>query len=270
MSVPQNPEADAKVADAVAKLKTIQNMFGATPTHDVPFCVLVSHVAEYQHDIFRLRRYGSQVIGNRSMQFAMLTAIKSYWNIQTYLDGVDSGNPLALPAAARAQIELFAVAWHVFDTIVTNGGFEKPDLVRRMLAVDEALIMATHGTRSEQLNDCYRNTELSKLRQTNSRDIEVFKAKNILTRIQKAGSGSEYTTCCEDYDRLSEMLHPNSPQNLLFTVRSPKGDGWFRLGLHDPQHIRRAQYQSAEAMLNASAELLRLVSDTPDPFALLQ
>lgn len=158
------------------------------------------------------------------------------------------------------------MAWHVYDVVALNAGLVKPDLASRMMAVDETLIMALYGTRAEPLTEEFKSIELSKLRPTNARDLETFKAKNILTRIKKADSGSQYTSCGDDYDRLSELLHPNSPQNLLFMVQSPNGNGWFRLGLGDPQHIRRAQIQSAHAMLNSSLEILRLVSEYPDPF----
>jgi hypothetical protein len=262
-----NQSSDVQVAEALGKLREIQETFSTTPTRDLPFCTAVSHVHDYEHDLPHLRRYGDQVITARCYHFAMLSAIKAYWNIQMYFDGVNSGNALALPAAARAQIELFALLWHVNDVVSTNAGLAGPDLAKRMLIVDEALIMALYGTRSEDLTGLYQQIDLSRLRPNTDRDMEVFKAKNILTRIQKTHSGSDYKTCLQDYDRLSELLHPNSPQNLIFLMASPQGENWFRLGLRDPQHVRRAQYQSAHAMVNSSWEILRLSSSFPEPFA---
>lgn len=261
-----NSKADADVADALESLQKIQKVFAKTPAYDLPFCTPVSHVLDYQCDEKRLRKYGADVIGTRSFHFALLTAIKAYWNIKMYLDGIATANPFALPAAARAQIELFALAWHVYDVVLANGGFNRPDLAKRMLAVDEAFIMAIHGTRSGEIIDLYNSEQLSNLRPTTPRDLDIFKAKNILTRIQKAGGGSGYQTCSDDYDHLSDLVHPNGMQNLLLMTQSPRGMGWFHLALGAPQQIRRAQYQSIHAMLNASSEILRLVSEVPDPF----
>jgi hypothetical protein len=266
MSERTNPQADAQVAEALEKLRAIQKVFAKTPDRDLPFCTPVTHVLDHAHDPERLKRYGREVIGTRNFHFAMLTAIKAYWNIQMYLDGVSSGSVFSLPAAARAQIELFAIAWHVYDIVAANAGFEKPDLQKRMLAVDEALIMAIHGTRSGQVMELYTGESPSKLRPTRARDFETFTAKNILTRIQKADSGSEYKNCNEDYERLSDYLHPNCAQNLLFMTQSSAGSDLFHIGLKNPQYLRRAQYQSVHAIQNASYEILRLVSDLADPF----
>lgn len=266
MSQISNVDADEQVAEALSRLREMQQVLSKLPTRDLPFPTPVSHVHDYQNDEANLKRYGVQVIGNRCLHFAMLATVKAYYNLQMYLDGLATKNPLTLPMAARAQIELFAIAWHVYDVIISNAGFTKPELGQRMLKVDEALIMAIHGTRSEDLADIYKNVQLSKLRPTNNRDLETFKAKNILSRIEKTESGSNYQRCGEDYDRLSDLLHPNGSQNLLFMVSSAHGDGWFRMGLFDPSYIRRAQYQTAHAMVNASSEILRLVVGVPDPF----
>jgi hypothetical protein len=196
----------------------------------------------------------------------MLTTVKAYHNIQMYLDGLQTGNPLALPMAARAQIELFALAWQVYDVIASDAGFTKPNLAQRMSRVDDALITAVYGTRSEDVLQAYTETPPSRLRGTTARDCETFKAKNILTRIEKTEGSSTYKWCAQDYGRLCELVHPNGPQNLLFMLSSPNGQGWFRLGLSDPQYIRRAQYQTAHAMVNASSEILNLVVGVPDPF----
>jgi hypothetical protein len=266
MNVSANDFPDEQISDAIAALREIQAEFGAVPTLDFPFATPVSHVADYVNDMDRLLHYGSTVITNRCTHFSALTAIKAYWNIQTYLDGIVAGNALALPSASRGQIELFALCWHVFAVVSENAGFEQPDLARRMKAVDEALIMATFGTRSAELFDLYQRNELSLLRSTEPRDMEVFKAKNILTRIQKAGGKSNYPSCCDDYERLSELLHPNSPQNLIFMVPSTDERGSFRVALKDPLHVRRANFQSTFPILAASLEIYRLLATKPDPF----
>lgn len=260
------PSQDEQVEQAMATLREIHTVFSKTPTQEMPMATPVSHVPDYAHDEKRLVAYGSRTINNRCFQFILLSGIKAYWNIQMYLDGVAAGNALQLPAAARAQIELFALVWHVRDVVDANSGLNRPDMAKRMLAVDEALINALHGTRSDELNALYSKGELSKLRPTNQRDMEVFKAKNILTRIEKSEKGSVYKTCSADYDRLSDLLHPNGMQNLIFMIPRTDSKGGFTLGLRNPQHVRRAQKQTVHAMVNASWQILQLTTDFPNPF----
>jgi len=247
-------------------LREIYKVFSKTPSQAFQMHTPISHVPIYAHDEKRLVTYGSEIINNRCFQFIMLSAIKAYWNIQMYLDGVAAGNALQLPAAARAQIELFALVWQVRDVLEVNSGLNKPDLAKRMLAVDEALINALHGTRSDEMNTLYSKVELSKLRGTNQRDMEVFKAKNILTRIEKSEKGSAYKTCSADYDRLSDLLHPNGMQNLIFMIPPSDAKGGFTLDLRSPRHVRRAQKQTVHAVVNASWQILQLTTDFPNPF----
>jgi hypothetical protein len=82
MKPASNPGADEQVVEAITKLREIQKVFAGTPTRDLPFCTPISLIREYQDDSQRLRRHGNQVIGNRSLHFAMLTTIKAHWNIQ--------------------------------------------------------------------------------------------------------------------------------------------------------------------------------------------
>lgn len=266
MSSSSNSEAEAKVAEAMATLREIHKVFSRTPKQDMPMATAISHVPVYAQDEKRLVDYGSKVINNRCFQFILLSGIKAYWNIQMYLDGVSAGNPLALPAAARAQIELFALVWHVREILDANAGLNRADLSKRMLAVDEALITAIHGTRSDTITEMYAQGGLSKLREANQRDMEVFKAKNILTRIEKSEKGSAYKICSDDYDRLSDLLHPNSSQNLIFMTPRADAQSGFTLELKNPRHVSRAQKQSVHAMLNASGQILELTSDFPNPF----
>jgi hypothetical protein len=260
------PNQDEQVEQAMATLREIHAVFSTTPTQEMRMPTPVSHVPDYAEDEKRLVAYGSQTINNRCFQFILLSGIKAYWNIQMYLDGVAAGNALQLPAAARAQIELFALVWHVRDVVDANGGLNRPDLAKRMLAVDAALINALDGTRSDEINAIYSKVELSKLRPTNQRDMEVFKAKNILTRIEKSEKGSAYKTCSADYDRLSDLLHPNCMQNLIFMIPRSDSKGGFTLGLRNPRHGRRAQKQTVHAMVNASWQILQLTTDFPNPF----
>jgi hypothetical protein len=137
--------------------------------------------------------------------------------------------------AARALVEVYAVTADVYSTIRKNAGDEIEGFIARVKEIDETLIKATYGTRSELLKGLFTELELSKLREVIDADMKVLSAKNILTRIDRASQSDEYPECRSDYDRLSEYVHPNTGQNMIIAWPSPRHPEWLRLS-------RRSKY----------------------------
>lgn len=192
------------------------------PDYDFQLPALVSHVADYSSDLPRLRRYAGQVIGARIMQFGHMALYKTYYFIEMFLRGHAARNVYEMVFAARALIEVYAVTRDTYATIADNAGDHEGNFATRVQAIDDALINATYGTRSELVRKLFPTLEASKLRDVNERDVTLILAKNVLTRIDRAARFDDYPDCRTDYDRLSEYVHPNTGQNIILAWPSPQ------------------------------------------------
>jgi hypothetical protein len=133
--------------------------------------------------------------------------------------------------------------------------------------VDETLIKATYGTRLELLRRLFRELGSSKLRNVMDADMEVFNAKNVLTRVDHASRSGEYPDCRSDYDRLSEYVHPNTAQNMIIAWPSPKHPEWLRLSRRSKYAFISGVNTSVSPTEKASRLIVHHVLDGSMPFA---
>src|SRR5262249_49040785 len=148
----------------------------------------------------QLRRYAASVVNMRIMQLLATTMMKTYFFLDMWLQGIQTKNPYPLMMAARSQLEAFAVVWDTVDTIQRNAGVHPDSFAQRVKVVDEALINAIHGTRSAAIVDIFANMRLSRLRPPRQNDVDLIRARNVLTRIDKLSKTDIYPDCRIDYD----------------------------------------------------------------------
>jgi hypothetical protein len=261
--VPKDPLVDPLgLQDAKSQLKSM-------PAHfDMPLPAFVSHVEDYADNIVRLKNYLSSVIPVRIMQLTMTSFMKTLYFVDLYLTGIESENAYALPLAARAQMELFAVCWDVAQVVERNAGASDERLVHRAKEVDDALINATFGSRDSRFLQLLRNDKKghgSVLRGIVDGDFKVLSASNVLTRFGRMAKVEKYAGCREDYERLCEVLHPNMAQSLVLMRAHPDRKGDVRFA-RDSVALRKLIEMTARPMAVATDGILVSVGSMEFPF----
>ncbi|MCY1300888.1 hypothetical protein D9M70_504740 [compost metagenome] len=168
--------------------------------------------------------------------------------------------------AARSMIEVFAVAFDLFDHVRQNRGVHAEQFPERVISVDKALINATSGSRLDLLKEVFASAMPSKLRELSEDDILAIQAKNIITRIDRSSKKSSYTECRRDYDRLSEYVHPNIGQNAVLCWPSPKNEKWVRISRSSEHSLASAFRASILPTQQAAEAVMREVTSMEFPF----
>jgi hypothetical protein len=234
--------------------------------YDFQAATLASHAADYANQPDRLRRYAKRVINARIMILLASSRMNTQVLLRTYLLDVETSNPFPLFLASRSQLELLSVVADAGKIIKANAGEHQEDFATRVQTVDEALITATHGTRSPRVKEFMSGVGVSRLRDTNSADLSVLNAKNVLTRLEKLSKSGTYPECMEDYERLCEYVHPNWGMNMLHVVASPISDKFLRFSLKSREPFERALSASAPTMARAAHGTLAAFHDLHPPF----
>lgn len=201
------------------------------------------------------------------MQFGHMALYKTYYFIEMFLRGHAARNVYEMVFAARALIEVYAVTRDTYATIADNAGDHEGNFATRVQAIDDALINATYGTRSELVRKLFPTLEASKLRDVNERDVTLILAKNVLTRIDRAARFDDYPDCRTDYDRLSEYVHPNTGQNIILAWPSPQNPKFVRLSRRSDYAFITAVTVAIRPTDTASRSILRHVLNGSFPFA---
>jgi hypothetical protein len=233
---------------------------------DMPLPTLVSHAGSYAEDAARLKDYASSVIPVRLMQLTTTSFMKTLYFVELYLGGIESGNAYALPLAARAQMELFAVCWDVSQIVERNRGASEDRLAERVKEVDEALINATFGSRDPRFFDGLRRVKrVSGLRQIVEGDFKPLTASNVLTRLDRLSRVARYSACRQEYDHLCEVLHPNMGQSLVLMRPHPERDGDVRFA-RDRLVLERLMETTSEPMAIATDGTISSLNAVEWPF----
>jgi hypothetical protein len=228
--------------------------------------VMVSHAKDHATDRDRLQRYASNVIGARIQQVRISFIMKTWFFIKLYLDSLENDNPFALPFAARAQIETFALVKDTLFIVSRHKGSHAKDFVTRVVLVDEALVKAMYGTRSEQIKDLLEQLGPSKLRAMSAEDRETMQARQIMARIERVRKISEYKDILTDYERICEYVHPNYAQNNLLLVPSKTDRRLIRLSCTDPLALRNALAATIRPMALSANGTVDAFEKLDDPF----
>ncbi|AXA83647.1 hypothetical protein DCD74_02130 [Lysobacter oculi] len=83
------------------------------------------------------------------MQFGHISLYKTYYFLEMFLRGYEEKNPYELIFSSRALIEVYTVVRDTFSIVHANAGEDGNDFLNRVIRIDEALINATYGSRSE-------------------------------------------------------------------------------------------------------------------------
>jgi hypothetical protein len=258
---PDTAKTLVSIRDTHAEIKKLP------PDYDYPMPALISHVDDYSGDLPRLRRYAGQVISARIMQFGFTTLYKTFYLLDMFLRGYVDRNIFEMLFASRALIEIYAVTADTYTIIAKNAGDEAERFVERIKEIDEALITATYGTRSDRAKQSFEEVGSSKLREIADKDVALIQAKNILTRIDRVSKMEEYPDCRSDYDRLSEYVHPNIGQNVILGWPSPKNPDWARLSRRSQYAFITATNACAVPTAKASRYIVSHILDSSPPFA---
>jgi hypothetical protein len=250
----------ASIRGTLARIKKLP------PDYDFQMPALISHADDYSKNLARLRRYAGQVVGARIMQFGYMTLYKTYYFLDMFLRGHGDRNIYEMVFAARALIEVYGVTADVHSTIGKNAGDHADEFIARVKEVDEALIKATYGTRSQLVKDVFKGVASSKVREVADKDLAIMEAKNILTRIDRVSKHEDYPQCRSDYDRLSEYVHPNSGQNMILGWPSPIDEKWLRLSRRSKYAFITAVNVSVGPAEKASRLIVHRILDGEFPF----
>jgi hypothetical protein len=258
------------MSDSTSDLGLLQSLLlelqAGRQEFDFQLSSLVSHARDYASDIPRLRKYAKQVVGGRIMILLGVSRMTTQGLLQTFLAGVDLRSPFPLLLAARVQLELFAVIANIIRVVRENSGEHEAQFVERVERVDQALINATFGTRSEVIEKLMGEAKLSQLRDQGKPDHDVLKAKNVLTRLQRLAASGLYDDCKEDYERLCEYVHPNFGLNMLLLIHSPLDARLLRLSHLSKDPFDRAVLVSARPMARSSKGCLAMFDQLEPPF----
>ncbi|GEM_PF-6453730 len=217
------------------ELGALHRQLAALPQdYDFDSPALLSHVLHFAAQPQRLRDYARTAIPARIAILHHSWTMTTQSLIDAFLTGMEHRNPHSILLAARAQLELYALVTTVIRVIKSNAGLHEDKFIDRVLAVDEALINATFGTRYPGAKEQASQLGMSRLRKPNEADMKLFDAINIITRIKKAAVGSDYPTLFQDYELLCEFVHPNWGTNTLLVVPSPFGEPFRRFSLTSP------------------------------------
>jgi len=235
--------------------------------YDFQASALVSHADAYASDPPRLRRYATTTVNARIMQFLAVTFMKTYHFLDAYLYGIDRKNPFAALSAARSPLEIYAVTWDTVEAVRKNAGGQTAGFAERVKAVDEALISATYGTRSQFIKNLLRQIPgISKVRPVSDDDVALVEARNVLGRIDRLAKSGVFPESRDVYDRLCEYLHPNVGQNLILCAPSRMGENFWRLERAGDQAIQYALTASASSMAQSAEGSVRLFDGLTPPF----
>ena len=208
----------------------------------------------------RLTRYAKGVIPARLMQFTAFTMIKTYHFVDGYLAGLKAGNPFALLAMTRAQIELLAAAYAPVSIIQSLTSAEPNE--GSVSRVDRALVKFLYGNRADLIGKF--EGDITSITATAKDDWD---ATNIMTLIQKASKKPEFATLLRDYEQLCEYLHPNLSSNLcLADLFLRTGKSWIRIHRKDELVTSRAARKTLEVMAEWTDETIKLVNSVQWPF----
>ena len=157
------PELHAGTATILNSIRdTFAEIKRLPPDYDFQMPVLISHADDYKDDLPRLRRYAGQTVAARIMQFGYITLYKTYFFLDMFLRGYGDRNVYDMLFASRALIEVYAVTADTFLTIAKNAGDQPDGLADRVKKIDQALITATYGTRSELVKRVFGEVGSSK------------------------------------------------------------------------------------------------------------
>jgi len=258
---PENKQRLVKVRQMFSELRSFP------PEYDFQMPVMISHASEEAAESEeRLRRYAGQTVGARIMQFGYLNIYKAVYLTESVFAGKTGRNPYQIASAARSLMEIAAVVTNVWDIINTNRGDQNERLAERVQIIDDTLIQATYGHRSEVLKEFLGKTTLSELRPVEPRDEKVFTAKNVLTRLTKWQDSGTYPECEQDYNTLCEVLHPNAWQNTILMNTSPYGAKFARISrrsLESPMWLLGRACRPVEMSLKV---ILTSIKETNPPF----
>jgi hypothetical protein len=238
------------------------------PTHyDGNAVDFISNV-ELHSDPPALRGYASGVIPARIMQLYVTTRMKTLSLTELYMAGVERNIVYALPLAARAQLEIFAVVWDVVHIINQNAGLSDETFQTRVKIVDDALISAVYGARHSFLKDLLRNFGSGPLnREVSQDDLDKLTATNILTRLKRLEKQPTYSQLANAYEVLCELTHPNMLQNFLLVTYDEKKPQILRWACGSVA-LKRAITLTAEPMVLAAEEALKTIDSIEAPFGM--
>jgi len=144
--------------------KTYQKLNASPAEYDFMQPAMISHAKDYANDMARLKKYAGSVINARIMQMLSSTFMKTWFSLDQYSYGVEKGNPYALLQSTRFQMECFALVYSTIAVVRANSGNYTSGFFKRVVAVDEALVNATYGTRSEDVLKVFEELSPSRLR----------------------------------------------------------------------------------------------------------
>ena len=256
----------------IKAVEEIENLFAelskSRKDYDFQPPALASHAHAYADQPERLHLYARQVISGRIMILFASSRMNTQILLHSYLLGKDAINPFSILLAARSQLELLSVVADTARVIRENAGTHADNYAARVHKVDEALIMATFGTKHPQLKSFMSKAGLSRLRATTSADLDLLSAKNVLTRLEKISKTGGFPNCMEDYERLCEYVHPNFGMNMLHVIASPLGEKLLRFSLTSREPFERALLVSAPIMARAARGTVRAMEELQPPFGL--
>lgn len=257
--------SDHEVHSAIAALRSVLQTLAARD--ESPFLVpaLISHAVEAaSQGPERLRNYAVGAVNARIFLLSLSIAYRTRYFVELYLTSYESKNPFGMLFAARAQVELYAVAADVARVIEENATGDEAHMAERVSTVDRALITATLGTRSEAVKNAVRADGGSAVRSPSEEDIQAIDAVNVVSRIKRADQQSEYEGLTGDYERLCEYLHPNVGQTILLMVEASANTAKFSTLAEEP--MMRALDVSLNPMRRAAELSTRLAFSPVFPF----
>jgi hypothetical protein len=262
-----SPRPSAPISpEELRQLRVVhQSLARLTPGLVTHLPTLISHADAYRNAPVRLKRYASTAIVVRIVQYVETTLMNSYNLVGMYLDGIHSGNPISLYAAARGLLEVLATATGVKRAIVAKSGIHEKQFYERVLAVDEVLIRATYGSRDPEFLDAFNQIGGgSKLKAMTKEDLDNLTARNVIGWIKELDQ-SEYPGAWDMYCRLCEYVHPNIGLNWMYLVLN-EADGTVDISRKRPEVMQRAVGNTVEAMLEMAERMLGVCREMPFPF----
>jgi hypothetical protein len=264
MKKPSPEELDAYLNEIRELCAYVDNL---PPERAFTLPAFVSHAKEYSPNVERLRKYAGSIVNTRIIQFLGLSFMKTSFFLNLYLDGLEKRNPFALFLGTRCQMEVFAVIFDTMAIIEKNAGDHEADYASRVQAIDEALLNATYGTRNKDFPKWLGQVAPSKIRPMRTEDTELLEARNILTRIDKVARKVGYEFFREDYDRLSEYLHPNVAQNVVLIWPSSIGGNIAKVSRVDSRIMETALNATSGPMALTARGTVQALQVRKPPFA---
>lgn len=194
--------------------------------------------------------------------------------LETYTFGLEYFNCHAMIASTRSMIELIAHFYSLFrnldrlsGTHIDRGGSFKK-FKARAIECELILIKYSHGSRSDQLRQIRESLkpELSNIIPAEEIDLDTMKSGNIMNKLDKLSGLDSKINWKQEYDKLSDRLHPNVEQGSIHEFISDEFDGAIEIVTKDVRTRGRAIDLTIIPMHSAIKHLFELLNNTKFPF----